>query len=55
MNWNGGEGGGGGLLFFRGGSYNRFKAAMDFQQSAEELLTKLDTYREQLAQVEEAL
>ena len=27
---------------------------MDFQQSAEELLTKLDTYREQLAQVEEA-
>ncbi|CAE6968809.1 smndc1 [Symbiodinium natans] len=28
---------------------------MDFQQSAEELLTKLDTYREQLAQVEEAL
>lgn len=27
----------------------------DFQQSAEELLTKLDTYREQLAQVEEAL
>ncbi|CAE7291662.1 smndc1, partial [Symbiodinium microadriaticum] len=30
-------------------------ATMDFQQSAEELLTKLDTYREQLAQVEEAL
>ena len=29
-------------------------AAMDFSQSAEELLTKLDTYREQLAQVEEA-
>jgi len=28
---------------------------MDFTQSAEELLTKLDTYREQLAQVEEAL
>lgn len=28
---------------------------MDFSQSAEELLTKLDTYREQLAQVEEAL
>ena len=28
--------------------------AMDFSQSAEELLTKLDTYREQLAQVEEA-
>eukprot|EP00747_Dinoflagellata_sp_TGD_P164793 gnl/TRDRNA2_/TRDRNA2_185209_c0_seq1.p1 gnl/TRDRNA2_/TRDRNA2_185209_c0~~gnl/TRDRNA2_/TRDRNA2_185209_c0_seq1.p1 ORF type:complete len:353 (-),score=80.17 gnl/TRDRNA2_/TRDRNA2_185209_c0_seq1:261-1247(-) len=27
----------------------------DFTQSAEELLTKLDTYREQLAQVEEAL
>jgi hypothetical protein len=27
---------------------------MDFSQSAEELLTKLDTYREQLAQVEEA-
>eukprot|EP00440_Ansanella_granifera_P029491 gb/GFBE01032032.1/.p1 GENE.gb/GFBE01032032.1/~~gb/GFBE01032032.1/.p1 ORF type:complete len:336 (+),score=108.18 gb/GFBE01032032.1/:1-1008(+) len=30
-------------------------AAPDFTQSAEELLTKLDTYREQLAQVEEAL
>jgi len=28
---------------------------VDFTQSAEELLTKLDTYREQLAQVEEAL
>eukprot|EP00933_Yihiella_yeosuensis_P080078 TRINITY_DN9348_c1_g2_i1.p1 TRINITY_DN9348_c1_g2~~TRINITY_DN9348_c1_g2_i1.p1 ORF type:complete len:333 (-),score=92.94 TRINITY_DN9348_c1_g2_i1:260-1258(-) len=28
---------------------------MDAHQSAEELLTKLDTYREQLAQVEEAL
>lgn len=28
---------------------------VDFSQSAEELLTKLDTYREQLAQVEEAL
>eukprot|EP00913_Durusdinium_trenchii_P004053 g3755.t1 len=31
------------------------EVAMDFSQSAEELLTKLDTYREQLAQVEEAL
>ena len=30
------------------------RSAMDFSQSAEELLTKLDTYREQLAQVEEA-
>eukprot|EP00930_Biecheleria_cincta_P001191 TRINITY_DN102356_c0_g1_i1.p1 TRINITY_DN102356_c0_g1~~TRINITY_DN102356_c0_g1_i1.p1 ORF type:complete len:340 (+),score=78.96 TRINITY_DN102356_c0_g1_i1:47-1066(+) len=30
-------------------------SAPDFTQSAEELLTKLDTYREQLAQVEEAL
>jgi len=30
-------------------------AMVDFTQSAEELLTKLDTYREQLAQVEEAL
>eukprot|EP00438_Fugacium_kawagutii_P035956 Skav233249 [mRNA] locus=scaffold2371:15358:21333:- [translate_table: standard] len=32
-----------------------FCGIMDFSQSAEELLTKLDTYREQLAQVEEAL
>ena len=31
----------------------RLEDKMDFSQSAEELLTKLDTYREQLAQVEE--
>ena len=41
------------VLLWHGEKLRR-RGAMDFSQSAEELLTKLDTYREQLAQVEEA-